>query len=324
MAPIAKIFRSLCIPNETLTKFDNYLGECLRLFPPPLQLSSPAALDPCLIAPLCSFQNARILLHRHNLSPSSSPEQRALAIEQCLNASRDTASLLSRCMIPHIQSHDWEQRFVLCSTTLICTHMWRCMLFLLFRQCYDAFFLVLRAASTVDGARAVNVCVGRHLAFFLRRLIEHHEQPAPVDLESDEEMLVYLSGDLQASTNSWVWGNTETGTHLSRRQKHGRPKHALPDSDLPQSSNAQSPSWDNLLSEEEQRDWGGWQHIENCARYLQRLSESRQHQHDQGSSPFPRQPPTISTTPGPTLAPIRTPLATPGDSRSRITIANII
>ncbi|EXJ93916.1 hypothetical protein A1O1_02309 [Capronia coronata CBS 617.96] len=325
LAPLAKSFRSLCITTEALTRFESHLGECLQLFPRPLQLTTSASLDPCIMQPLIYFQNARVLLHRHNLSPSCSPEQRFQAIEQCVHASRDTAALLSRCMLPHIQSHDWEQRFILSATTLLCTHLWRCMLFLLFRELYDAFFVVCRAASTINDAQIINISCGRHLAFFLQRLKEHYEQPNPPEVEQDEELLVFLSADLQGSTNSWVWGQAETGTHLSRRQKHGRPKHMPHANDTQGSSAAQSPVWDSALSEEEQHDRGGWQRVEHSARYLQRLRESRHQQlHEQSQPSFARPPLTTEHYPGPTLAPIGTSGPPPDSSRSRMTIANIL
>jgi len=324
MAPLSKMFRTLCITNDALTKFESYLGDCLQLFPRPLQLSSTTPLDPCIMAPLIYFQNTRILLHRHNISPSCSPEQRAQAIEQCVHASRDTASLLSRCMIPHIHSHDWEQRFVLSATSGLCTHIWRCMLFLLFRQFYEAFMVLLRAASIIGDSRSINISCGRYLSFFSRRLIERYEQSVNIDVEQDEEVLTYLSADLQATTNSWVWGSAETGTHLSRRQKHGRPKHANSGQESQLASGPQSPSWDSVLTEEEQHDWGGWQHIDRSVQYLQQLTERpRQRQHDQLQSGFSKSE-GISPISGPTLAPINT-TNQPGDSnRARMTIANII
>ncbi len=327
MAPLAKTFRSLCITSEALTKFEGHLGECLHLFPRPLQLSSTVALDPCIMAPLVSFQNTRIMLHRHNLSPSCSPEQRAQAIEQCLHASRDTTSILSRCMLPHLQSHEWEQRFILSATTMLCTHLWRCMLFLLFRQLYDAFFLLLRAAATINDARSINTCCGRHLSFFLRSLIERMEKTNSIDIDQDEELLVYLSADLQASTNSWVWGNAETGTHLSRRQKHGRPKNTQNEPESQGTSEVKSPSWDNMLSEEEQHDWGGWQHVEQSARYLQQMSERQNYSHNHVQQPLPRSPllnGPVPGTSGPTLAPLTIPIESPDAKRARMTIANIM
>ncbi|KIW18326.1 hypothetical protein PV08_02614 [Exophiala spinifera] len=318
MAPLAKMFRSLCITNEALTKFETHLGDCLQLLPQPLQLSTTTPLDPCIMAPILYFQNTRLLLHRHNLSPSSSPEQRAQAIEQCVHAARDTATILSRCMTPHIQSHEWEQRFILSSTTILCTHLLRCMLLLLLRQFFDPFYLMLRAASTINDARSINICCGRYLSFFVRRLIEYYERSGALDPEHDEEILVYLSADLQASTNSWVWGNAETGTHLSRRQKHGRPKNLNTENEQFPPRPVSSPSWDSFLSEEEQRDWGGWQHIENSAKYFQRLCETRQQRmHDQDPSPHPH-PRTLPPLP------LNTPDIPAGDNRSRMTIANII
>ena len=327
MAPLAKTFRSLCITSETLTKFESHLGECLHLFPRPLQLSTTVALDPCIMAPLISFQNTRIMLHRHNLSPSCSPEQRAQAIDRCLHASRDTASVLSRCILPHLQSHDWEQRFILSATTMLCTHLWRCMLLLLFRQLYDAFFLLLRAAATINDARSINICCGRYLSFFLRSLIERVEKNDSIEIDQDEELLVYLSADLQASTNSWVWGNAETGTHLSRRQKHGRPKNTQNEPEAQDTSGAKSPAWDNMLSEEEQHDWGGWLHIEQSARYLQQLTERQHYSHDHVQQPLSRSPLLNGPAPGtsgPTLAPLTVPIESPDPNRARMTIANII
>ena len=303
------------------------LGRMSTPFRRPLQLSSMVPLDPCIMAPLISFQNTRLILHRHNLSPSCSPEQRAQAIEQCLHASRDTTSVLSRCMIPHVQSHDWEQRFILSATTLLCTHLWRCMLFLLFRQVYDGFFLLLRAAATINDARSNNICCARHLSFFLRRLIELIEQNNSIDIDQDEELLVYLSADLQASTNSWVWGNAETGTHLSRRQKHGRPKNTQNEQESQGQSGTKSPSWDNMLSDEEQHDWGSWQQIELSARYLQQLSERQRYTHNQMQHPLSRSPlpnGSASEASGPRLAPITIPTETQDPNRARMTIANII
>ncbi|KIW46103.1 uncharacterized protein PV06_01794 [Exophiala oligosperma] len=325
MAPLAKMFRSLCITNEALTKFETHLGDCLQLLPPTLQPSATRPLDPCIMAPIIYFQNVRLLLHRHNLSPSSSPEQRAQAIERCVQAARDTATVLSRCMVPHIQPHDWEQRFILSSTTVICTHLWRCMLLLLFRQTFDPFFLILRALSTINDARSINVSAGRYMAFFIQRLIEYYERGGSLEPEHDEELLVFLSADLQSTTHSWVWGNAETGTHLSRRQKHGRPKNLNPEHEHFPANAASTPSWDSFLSEEEQRDWGGWQNIEKLARHLQRLCDSRQQRmHDQHPSPYPHQSGSTEHDLGRTLPPVNTPNTPTGDNRSRMTIANII
>ncbi|RMZ85753.1 hypothetical protein DV737_g479, partial [Chaetothyriales sp. CBS 132003] len=217
LSPLAKLFRSLCITNDTLARFEGYLSDCMQLFPSALRLASGAPLDPRIISPLASFQNTRLMLHRHNLSPSCSPEQRAQAIDQCFNIARDTAHVISRCMTGPL-AHEAEERLIVATS----------------------------------GA---------------------------VDLEQDEEVVAYLSGDLQATTNSWVWGNAETGTHLSRRQKHGRPKQGSQDSDHSSPAPTQPPSRDSMLSEEEQQDWGGWENLERGARFLQEIQQRRLQQH---------------------------------------------
>jgi hypothetical protein len=281
LAPLAKLFRSLCITSDTLTKFEGHLRDCMELFPPAFQASNPTALDARNVLPLIYFQNARLLLHRHNLSPSCSQEQRSEAIRQCSEASQDTARIISRCLSAQSSPQEVERNLILAATTLLCTHLWRCLLFLLFRPIDEGFFVILRAASVVGNTKAINVCCGRHLSFCVRKLIEKFEQPAPFDLEQDEEILVYLSADLQSSTNSWVWGNAETGTHLSRRQKHGRPKQIAQENEYTSPVSAPSPSWDSMLSQEEQQDWGGWPTLERAVRYLAQLQERRmdQHQH---------------------------------------------
>lgn len=351
MAPISRLFRSLCITNDTLMKFESHLGACLGLYPQALQLASATPIDPRNVMPLIYFQNTRFMLHRHNLSPSCSPEQRSQAVEHCVVAARDTANVISRCLSPdgHGPQPEAERRLMFSATTMFCTHLWRAMLFLLFRPVDDAFFILLRAANAVGSSKTINVSCGRYISFCLRKLVEKMESPAALDLEQDEEIVVYLSGDLQASTNSWVWGNAETGTHLSRRQKHGRPKQPSQDQDHVSPVQSHSPSWDSELTEDEQQDWGGWQTVDRGARYLQSLQDRRMNSHAMGqhgergtTSMLPRMagleeqqtlPPVCvpasapSVVPGMVLAPISPSSQSQSSdttSKSRMTIANII
>lgn len=328
LAPLARLFRSLCITSDTLTKFENHLRDCMELMPPCLQLNNPTALDPRDILPLIYFHNTRLLLHRHNLSPSCSPEQRSESVRECTDTARDTVRVISRCLSFSNSPHDVERSFVLAATTLFCTHLWRCMLFLLFRPLDDGFFLLVRAAAVIGNTKSINNCCGRHLAFCVRKMIEKFEQPGPIELESDEELLAYLSGDLQASTNSWVWGNAETGTHLSRRQKHGRPKAVSQDSDPHISPTAaQSPSWDSMLSQQEQHDWGGWHNLDQAARHLAQLQEHRLQQHERPITLLPRNPSGTGLESGrPTSTPI-SPTSQSTDStssKSKMAITSII
>ncbi|KPI43792.1 putative transcriptional regulatory protein [Cyphellophora attinorum] len=343
MSPIAKLFRSLCITTELLIRFEGHLKDCLSAFPRVLQLDTDEPIDPRFLSPLISFQNIRLLLHRHNLSPSCSPEQRSQAIEWCIGTARDTAQIVARCLRPdaHIAEAEAESRFAFAATTMLCTHMWRCMLFLLFRPIDDAFFALVRAASIIGTRRAVNLNCGRYLSFCLRGLVEKLEYQPPMPIDQDEEIVVYLSGDLQSSTNSWVWGSAETGTHLSRRQKHGRLKSSQEKSSLTMDPRPSS-SWDSTLSPTEQQDWGGWQTVEQGARYLQSLQErqaqtAQSYPHDRPVTILPR----IMTSDEPTSAPSQTaqgsslaPISpssqsqsstdTTNAAKSRMTIASLI
>ena len=342
MSPIAKLFKSLCITNETLIRFEGHLRACVAAFPKPLQLDSGSPIDPRLAGPLISFQNIRLLLYRHNLSPSCSPEQRSQAVDLCVSSARDTAQVISRCMMSDglISESEAQHRFALSATTMVCTHIWRSMLILLFKPLDDAFLALLRAASLIGNAKTVNLRCGRYLSFCLRSLVEKLEAGSNLDFEQDEEVVVYLSGDLQASTGSWVWGNAETGTHLSRRQKHGRLKSAQEQGTSMASESYQSSSWDSVLSAHEQQDWGGWQTVEQGARYLRSLQEKRlqmvqNYPHDRPVSILPR----ITTSDEQSLRPPQTGTSLPPispssqsqsstdtskDTKSRMTIASLM
>lgn len=326
LSPLSRLFRSLCITNEILAKFENHLGDCLQLFPKVLHIAAPDPLEPRMLGPIICFQNTRLMLHRHNLSPSCSPEQRLQAIDQCFNAARDTTDLISRCTFQGMTAADLDQRFALVASTFFCTHLWRCMLFLLFRHQFDAFFLQLRILSSIGVHKAVNISCGRYLAFFIRRLIEHYDK-SNTKIEHEEELLVYVSGDLQASTNSWAWGNAETGTLLSRRQKHGKPRHTQ-GTELGQSpSDAISSTWANSLEPEEQQDWGGWDLVGKSARHLQQLVTNLRD--PGGSNPPGLQLPQITAqgaSPLSTTSRSAVPPSAPSadSSRSRMKITNII
>jgi hypothetical protein len=279
MSPIARSLRSLCVTNETLLKFDGHFDSCIRAFPPGLNLGQGPPIRPEHIHPVIHFQNARLMLHRHNLSPSCSPEQRAQAVECCVKTAQESAVILSRCMSSDVSTQpvDMLQRMVSTATAIFCAHIWRSMLFLLFKPLDENFFILLRLASAIGTSRAINISCGRYLSHCLRVLVDKLESSSPIDLEQDEEVVVYLSGDLQSTNNSWAWGSAETGTHLSRRQKHGRTKLSPSEQSLWSDTDSSHVTlWDNRLSSQEEQDWGGWQTVEQGARYLHALQERRQ------------------------------------------------
>ena len=290
--PLLRVLRSLCISSDTLNEFDKHLADCMRLFPTHWHLTSADPLDVCEIVPIMHFQNTRLLICRHNLSPSCSGERRAQAIEQCLKISCDTATVLSRCTDVAVPFSSWQAKLRNAASTFVCTHLWRCMLFTVFKGFFDAFYAILRVAALIGDSRAVNTKCGRYLGFFLTRIVEKLQTMKVTEMNWDEEIIALLSADMQSSSsNSWVWDGAETGTYLAKRQKHGRTKQAnrpSQSSQSPVSPEICTSTLGSALLDQEAGDWEGWEQVENAARYLQQ--QWHWPQAEQAGIPRPRVP----------------------------------
>lgn len=204
---------------------------------------------------------------------------------------------------------------------------------LCFRGDYESALICLRLSATVGTLRKINVACGKNLEFFLSRLLDrmrsgsggHHQ------LEHDEEMIVYVSGDLQGMKDlSWVWAGSEPGppSAMSPASPHGQPGYGHEDvmqgikreTSLPLRPNPASPEMDST-------EWGGWTGID---RSIQELMEEHRIRLSQPSQYYPpphnpmkrvqlaSEPPASPTKPGTVVA-----QAAPSGS-SRISIANII
>ncbi|KAK3613317.1 hypothetical protein LTR56_027958, partial [Elasticomyces elasticus] len=154
------------------------------------------------------------------------------------------------------------------------------------------------ASATVGDMEKLNIACGRHLAFYLDKLIGRIRDGATKQsLENDEEMLAYASGDMQGSAEeSWVWAGSETGANLTQMpgvngRSPGRttPPHTQMGSDVTRKTRGP-------LSEKELQEWGGW---ENVQRKIQVLLQEQQQQGQQL-----RQEPTQSTTMSPMPPPL--------------------
>jgi hypothetical protein len=121
--------------------------------------------------------------------------------------------------------------------------------------------------------RDVNVACGRNLAFFLGVLIEKRRVGGLVgsagyrgERELDEELMAYVSGDLQASTeNSWVWTGSETGMNIIGGSSGGMKIGASPT--LLGGGREEGTT---VLTDMEARDWGGWERVEYLVTVLAR------------------------------------------------------
>ena len=309
MVNVVRSFQSLSqllklpyIPPETLQSREEYLHSCASLLPNRFQLSASEPLDPRAIAPLICLQNARLLLQRHNLNPACPPDLRLQAIDKCVRVARDTATTLSRCLDPALpHKHALPERtrlLALSASTLLCVHIWRCLLFLLFRADYVAAIVLVQAASVIGELRQVNLCCGRHVEFFLQVLYSRLQQGHSEDFDDDEEMIAYVSGDLQANPDtSWIVQGRETGIESSKLAKSAQGRPSFDQAGPGPVNSVGSP----MLLDQKERDWEGWEQVERRVRFLLER-QGTQRRETQRAQP---------------------PVSSPSDA-SRMTIANII
>jgi len=155
------------------------------------------------------------------------------------------------------------------ANAMTCTHIWRCTLFLLFGGHYDAALTCIRASASIATLRDVNVACGRNVAFFLGVLIEKKRNGGGMGREKgelDEELVAYVSGDLQGSTeNSWVWQGSETGINLERER--GTQGKGVSPTLL---GGGRGEDGTTVLTDVEARDWGGWERVEYLVGVLAR------------------------------------------------------
>lgn len=319
---LIKTLRSPIISSATLEIFDRHFNACLATFPIQFHPKSEHLLDPSSLAPIIYLQNARFLLYRHNISPYCPAEVRFPAIERCLAIAQDTARILSRCMhsSPAAVStpayadvrNDWQTLLACSATTMLCTHIWRCLLILIFREDFAAASICVQACKAIgDNHAALGPC-GRYVAFFLKCLLDRLQHNDSGAIDRDEEMIAYVSGDMQSTTNgSWIWQGSETGSQLE-----GMPSQAThyPSSSTPEGSHRASG----------ESDWEGWEWIDRTVQYF--ANELRQRNYDRRDVPPIVIPPVseihkVKDEPisGAKSSPLRS--STPN---SRMTIANII
>lgn len=327
---LIKTLRCPVITSATLETFERHFSACLATFPVQYLPKSDQHLDPRSLAPIIHLQNARFILHRHNISPLCPPEVRYPAIQYCLETALDTARLLSRCMhTPADAQHryqvnsngDWRLLLASSASTMLCVHIWRCVLMLLFREEYSAALLCVQASAAIGDACSVNNACGRYTAFFLRLLLDRLRRPEVVVLDRDEEMLAYVSGDMQSTTEeSWIWQGSETGSQL--------PIVSPRSSNAPFGGNAMHGPRPESRSEEQELEWEGWAWVQRTIEYLINEKEQRQRMYDRKDIQAPPRP--METRPDPpsfsseASGPSSTSQQRTSSSNSRMTIASII
>jgi hypothetical protein len=327
-APLYQALKSSVIDARTLKTLDDEFQRILPLLPESHRMDYTGPLDATAFPPLFSLLSAQFHLYRRNLTPLCPQQVRAEALSRCVAVAQETAKYISRTLYSPTRSDsekNWHTRVALVASNMACLHLWRCMLVLCFRGDYDAAFMCLHVSTAIGKTRKINSACGKHLVFFLDQMLSRTRsgRGSPQQLEHDEEILAYVSGDVQASVDhSWVWAgpNATTSSPPSQSSSFDTLRSHVGDEPmrdvLPVRTTGGSPIQTEV-------DWNEWTRIEPMIRQLMEENRPRssnyyppphnpmkrvQLAHETKLAPRPPPPP-------PSPAP---------SSSSRISIANII
>ena len=266
IAKLLRMLKSRRLIKSTLLAYDTHFKKCMQIFPAQQEPRENHYIDPAELLPMAYLQNARLMLHRHNLSPTCDADERIAAMDHCASVSKDTARLLRRCMQNSLETHShpshetgsWKNRMVSAVSAFLCTHIWRCTLFLCFRFDFSSALCCVRASAVIGNSRPINIACGRYLEFFLLEFIRKLEQNDRPD--TDEEMIAYVSGDLQGSfENSWIWQGNKGALHI------GRPSQSLDDNGNGEISGR---AFTKANTKAKDSDWAGWDRILDILEHL--------------------------------------------------------
>lgn len=284
IGPLLQSLNAMIVPPLTLHLFDSHFTSCMRAFPPNCHINNTSPLEPRYLHLVCHLQNNRLVLHRHNLSTSCSPDLRAAAMKSCISTSKDTATLLERLMrwTPNDSpesAQTWQSGLATNATAMLCTHIWRCTLFLLYSGRYVEALTCIKVSTIIGETRAVNQACGRYLYGFINLL---SEKTNIGELDADGGLLAIASGDVQGSTeSSWIWGGSEAGKALNSATEQGSGADGPRQVQQPLSSMGMEhldeiPEHQSVPAPalEESTDWRGWADIEWMVRELVQRQES--------------------------------------------------
>ena len=284
IAKLLRLLKNHHLAKSTLDAYDSHFKGCIQGFPVYQHIQTSHYVDPSQLTPIIYLQNARLMLHRHNLTPTSAAQDRSAALDQCASTAADTARLLRQSMQemppgarPSASDQDdtWQKRMLSAVSAFFCTHTWRCALFLIFRSDFENAIWCAQASATFGASRPVNVACGRYLQFFLEKMATKLKQGAPI--ESDEELIAYVSGDLQGNfENSWIWKEGIGDVYL------GQPVHSA--AAVPrETTGANSPT--------NSGQWNGWEATLALLDHL--FHEKQQRQQHQAIAESSLRPPLI-------------------------------
>ena len=328
-APLQHALKSSVMLPQTTESFDGQLRSKLLLLPENHQPDSGALLDARVLPTVFVLLSARFHLYRRNLSPLSSAIGRANALERCVSVAQDTAKYVSRVLHnPSVRNsgQTGAERMALAASNAVCLHLWRCILILCFRGEYDAALVCLQLSEAIGSTRKINAACGKNIAFFLERLFDRMRNGigSGKQLEHDEEMIAYLSADIQGSLeHSWVWAGTSMVSVSGQDSAPGATASPGGDEAMRDGLPSRTPP-SNALSNGS-AEWNDWGRVEHMVRQL--MGE----RHHRNTQPAAYYPPVHNPVKRVQLAPntysppksLSSPNPAPS-STSRISIANII
>lgn len=328
-AGLQRALKSSIVVPQVLRSFEEQMRVKLALFPESFQSESDAYLEPDALSPLVALQTARFHLHRRNLSPVCSQAERATALNSCIAVAQDTARYISRTLQTPAGKPDsdksWHARVAHMASNMLCIHVWRCILMLCLRADFSAALMCLQIHAAIGDLRQVNRACGQHLLFYLEQIAERVRSGSGSlhQLDGDEEILAYASGDLQSNLeHGWVWGGVDqlSGSETSSAGLQRN----VPSLGSPEPMQGTLPVSSPGTHEAAKREWGGWGQVENAIRQLMEEQRPRTAAHGPVPSYYPPPHNPVKRVQLAPDAPTNMPKPTPTSSASRISIANII
>ena len=305
IARLLGLLKSPQISKHALRAYDMHFDKVMSNFPAQHQIRLNDYIDPIEMPPMIYLQNSRLMLHRHNLTPICDQQTRSQALDRCALVSKDTASFLQRCMRePPVGSQSnvtakedtWDKRMVSAVSAFWCTHIWRCTMFLCFRLELESALTCIRASAVLGDTRRVNTACGRYLDFFLGQLVIKLNES--IDLDTDEEMIAYVSGDLQGSfESSWIWQESKGHVHI------GMP---LQSAATASTNGVHQKELGDATGQAEDGDWCGWdriiQLVDGLASERRRKNEKRESAMTEATKSPRIQLPPLGASPSPSTS----------------------
>ncbi|KAI5304154.1 hypothetical protein KEM56_006788 [Ascosphaera pollenicola] len=278
---LSKTLRAAVIPMPNLEAFDKHVRMCSLSFPLQCQASSTTFLDPRFLPPVLSLQSIGMTLHKHNLSPVCPPEMRHTAFKQCLSIARETACLVARCQPPDADPdviNESKSLIASSATSIVCTHLWRCILFLLFCEDYHGALLCIQTCSLISDTKVVKATFARDIRSFIENLIRklQNQKGETGTVPTDDELLAHAIGDVTTRLEEPAWTNGIAHHTMSSNPSTSGSRSATGNQSLTPDDSAASVA-------DSDRSWAEWEWIERTVLFLYEQQQAQR----QGSAQPP-------------------------------------